>query len=84
MANPTGTIRVRVSFKRSFSWLQTWLQVREAAKSRSHLKVSLTALTIVGHFYDEGGLFTDNIFRFTQAASEVSALLGCISSAIGY
>jgi hypothetical protein len=39
MANPTGTIRVRVSFRRSFSWLQTWLQVREAAKSRSHLEV---------------------------------------------
>ncbi len=51
-------------------------------------RVALSALTIAEHFRDEKNqdvlLFVDNIFRFTQAGSEVSALLGRIPSAVGY
>lgn len=51
-------------------------------------RVALTGLTIAEYFRDEEGkdvlLFVDNIFRFTQAGSEVSALLGRIPSAVGY
>lgn len=51
-------------------------------------RVGLTGLTIAEYFRDEEGkdvlLFIDNIFRFTQAYSEVSALLGRIPSAVGY
>lgn len=50
--------------------------------------VALTGLTVAEYFRDESGqdvlLFIDNIFRFTQAGSEVSALLGRIPSAVGY
>ncbi len=51
-------------------------------------RVALTALTVAEYFRDEEGqdvlLFVDNIFRFTQAGSEVSALLGRMPSAVGY
>jgi F-type H+-transporting ATPase subunit beta len=51
-------------------------------------RVALSALTVAENFRDEEGqdvlLFVDNIFRFTQAGSEVSALLGRIPSAVGY
>ena len=50
-------------------------------------EIALTGLTIAENFRDEGKdvlLFIDNIFRFTQAGSEVSALLGRIPSAVGY
>ena len=50
-------------------------------------RVALSALTMAEHFRDEGKdllLFMDNIFRFTQAGSEVSALLGRMPSAVGY
>jgi F-type H+-transporting ATPase subunit beta len=51
-------------------------------------RVGLTGLTIAEYFRDVGGqdvlLFIDNIFRFTQAGSEVSALLGRMPSAVGY
>ncbi|HLC89967.1 MAG TPA: F0F1 ATP synthase subunit beta [Patescibacteria group bacterium] len=54
----------------------------------SRLRVGLTALTMAEYFRDQQGkdilLFIDNIFRFTQAGSEVSALLGRIPSAVGY
>lgn len=54
----------------------------------SRLRVALTALTQAEYFRDIGGqdvlLFIDNIFRFTQAGSEVSALLGRMPSAVGY
>lgn len=54
----------------------------------ARLRVGLTALTIAEYFRDEKSqdvlLFIDNIFRFTQAGSEVSALLGRIPSAVGY
>src|SRR5256886_9635737 len=51
-------------------------------------RVGLTGLTMAEYFRDEEGqdvlLFIDNIFRFTQAGSEVSALLGRMPSAVGY
>ncbi len=54
----------------------------------SRLRVALTGLTMAEYFRDEEGqdvlLFVDNIFRFAQAGSEVSALLGRIPSAVGY
>ena len=54
----------------------------------TRLRVPLTALTMAEYFRDKGGkdvlLFIDNIFRFTQAGSEVSALLGRMPSAVGY
>lgn len=53
----------------------------------SRLRVALSGLTIAEGFRDEGKdvlLFIDNIFRFTQAGSEVSALLGRLPSAVGY
>ncbi len=54
----------------------------------ARMRVALTGLTMAEHFRDEEGqdvlLFIDNIFRFTQAGSEVSALLGRVPSAVGY
>jgi len=53
----------------------------------ARLRVGLTGLTIAEYFRDQGKdvlLFIDNIFRFTQAGSEVSALLGRMPSAVGY
>jgi F-type H+-transporting ATPase subunit beta len=54
----------------------------------ARLRVALTALTVAEHFRDGEGadtlLFIDNIFRFTQAGSEVSTLLGRMPSAVGY
>ena len=53
----------------------------------ARMRVGLTGLTMAEHFRDQGGkdvlLFIDNIFRFTQAGSEVSALLGRMPSAVG-
>merc|ERR1712141_394668 len=61
-------------------------QMNEPPGARA--RVALTALTMAEYFRDEEGqdvlLFVDNIFRFTQAGSEVSALLGRIPSAVGY
>ena len=54
----------------------------------ARMRVALTGLTMAEYFRDRGGkdvlLFIDNIFRFTQAGSEVSALLGRMPSAVGY
>ena len=54
----------------------------------ARMRVGLTGLTMAEYFRDEGGkdvlLFIDNLFRFTQAGSEVSALLGRMPSAVGY
>ncbi len=54
----------------------------------ARMRVALTGLTMAEYFRDQGGkdvlLFIDNIFRFTQAGSEVSALLGRMPSAVGY
>lgn len=61
-------------------------QMNESPGARA--RVALTGLTVAEYFRDEEGqdvlLFIDNIFRFTQAGSEVSALLGRIPSAVGY
>src|SRR5205809_1265296 len=61
-------------------------QMNEPPGARA--RVALTALTVAEYFRDDEGrdvlLFIDNIFRFTQAGSEVSALLGRIPSAVGY
>ena len=60
-------------------------QMNEPPGARS--RVALTGLTVAEHFRDQGQdvlFFVDNIFRFTQAGSEVSALLGRIPSAVGY
>ncbi len=61
-------------------------QMNEPPGARA--RVALSALTVAEHFRDQEGqdvlLFVDNIFRFTQAGSEVSALLGRIPSAVGY
>merc|ERR1711916_188210 len=60
-------------------------QMNEPPGARA--RVALTALTVAEYFRDQGQdvlLFIDNIFRFTQAGSEVSALLGRIPSAVGY
>src|SRR5262245_41392264 len=53
----------------------------------ARLRVALSGLTVAEYFRDQGQdvlLFIDNIFRFTQAGSEVSALLGRMPSAVGY
>lgn len=61
-------------------------QMNEPPGARA--RVGLTALSVAEYFRDKEGqdvlLFIDNIFRFTQAGSEVSALLGRIPSAVGY
>lgn len=61
-------------------------QMNEVPGARA--RVGLTGLTMAEYFRDEGGkdvlLFIDNIFRFIQAGSEVSALLGRVPSAVGY
>lgn len=61
-------------------------QMNEPPGARA--RVALTGLTVAEYFRDEGGqdvlFFVDNIFRFTQAGAEVSALLGRIPSAVGY
>ena len=61
-------------------------QMNEPPGSRA--RVALTGLTMAEYFRDEAGqdvlFFVDNIFRFTQAGSEVSALLGRVPSAVGY
>src|SRR3984893_7827965 len=61
-------------------------QMNEPPGARA--RVALTGLTVAEYFRDEEGqdvlLFIDNIFRFTQAGSEVSALLGRMPSAVGY
>src|SRR3954447_26988621 len=61
-------------------------QMNEPPGARA--RVALSALTVAEYFRDEEGqdvlLFVDNIFRFTQAGSEVSALLGRIPAAVGY
>ena len=61
-------------------------QMNEPPGARA--RVGLTGLTMAEYFRDESGqdvlLFVDNVFRFTQACSEVSALLGRIPSAVGY
>jgi F-type H+-transporting ATPase subunit beta len=80
----SGVIDVK-DFKKSKAAL-VYGQMTEPPGAR--LRVALTGLTAAEYFRDEEGkdvlLFIDNIFRFTQAGSEVSALLGRMPSAVGY
>lgn len=68
------------------STIMTFGQMNEPPGNR--LRIALTALTMAEYYRDQRGedvlLFIDNIFRFSQAGSEVSALLGRIPSAVGY
>eukprot|EP01031_Cornospumella_fuschlensis_P031070 gene31070-37550_t len=63
-------------------------QMNEPPGARARVALTGTCLAIAEYFRDQEGqdvlLFVDNIFRFTQAGSEVSALLGRIPSAVGY
>ena len=76
---------IKDSFEESRAAL-VYGQMNEPPGARA--RVGLTGLTLAEYFRDEEGkdvlLFIDNIFRFTQACSEVSALLGRIPSAVGY
>ncbi|KAI3651909.1 hypothetical protein MP228_003212 [Amoeboaphelidium protococcarum] len=78
----TGVIKVDGESKAAL----VYGQMNEPPGARA--RVALTGLTLAEYFRDEEGqdvlLFIDNIFRFTQAGSEVSALLGRIPSAVGY
>ena len=78
----TGVIKLDGESKASL----VYGQMNEPPGARA--RVALTALAVAEFFRDEEGqdvlLFVDNIFRFTQAGSEVSALLGRIPSAVGY
>ena len=78
IVNPTDCDKSRVAL--------VYGQMTEPPGAR--LRVGLTALTVAEYFRDDEGqdvlLFIDNIFRFTQAGSEVSALLGRMPSAVGY
>jgi F-type H+-transporting ATPase subunit beta len=68
------------------SKVRAGLRADERAAGRAR-RVGLSGLTVAEHFRDQGQdvlFFVDNIFRFTQAGSEVSALLGRIPSAVGY
>ncbi|PGH15374.1 ATP synthase subunit beta, mitochondrial [Polytolypa hystricis UAMH7299] len=74
-----------IDFEASSKVALVFGQMNEPPGARA--RVALTGLTIAEYFRDEGQdvlLFIDNIFRFTQAGSEVSALLGRIPSAVGY
>src|SRR5262249_56278071 len=61
---------------------------RRTERPGARLRVALSGLTMAEYFREQGGqdvlLFIDNIFRFVQAGSEVSALLGRMPSAVGY
>merc|ERR1719375_3023860 len=81
----SGVIKTGAQSKASKCTL-VYGQMNESPGARA--RVALTGLTIAEHFRDEENqdvlLFVDNIFRFTQAGAEVSALLGRIPSAVGY
>jgi F-type H+-transporting ATPase subunit beta len=78
----SGVIKLQGESKASL----VYGQMNEPPGARA--RVALTALTVAEYFRDVQGqdvlLFIDNIFRYTQAGSEVSALLGRIPSAVGY
>lgn len=82
----SGVIKVNGDSTEGSKAALVYGQMNEPPGARA--RVALTGLTIAEYFRDEEGqdvlLFVDNIFRFTQAGSEVSALLGRIPSAVGY
>lgn len=75
-----------IDFEKGSKCVLVYGQMNEPPGARA--RVAQTALTMAEYFREEGGkdvlLFIDNIFRFTQANSEVSALLGRIPAAVGY
>ena len=82
----TGVIKLGDRGARGSKAALVYGQMNEPPGARA--RVALTGLTIAEYFRDEQGqdvlLFVDNVFRFTQACSEVSSLLGRIPSAVGY
>jgi len=82
----SGVIKIDAQSTKGSKAALVYGQMNEPPGARA--RVALTGLTIAEFFRDEQGqdvlLFVDNIFRFTQAGSEVSALLGRIPSAVGY
>merc|ERR1711982_296926 len=80
----SGVIKENKAPGSKAAWVYGQMNEPPGARAR----VALTGLTVAEYFRDEEGqdvlLFVDNIFRFTQAGSEVSALLGRIPSAVGY
>jgi ATP synthase F1 beta subunit len=82
----TGVIKLGNKGARGSKAALVYGQMNEPPGARA--RVALTGLTIAEYFRDEQGqdvlLFVDNVFRFTQACSEVSSLLGRIPSAVGY
>merc|ERR1719263_1008539 len=82
----SGVIKVNGNDTTGSKCTLVYGQMNEPPGARA--RVALTGLTVAEYFRDEEGqdvlLFVDNIFRFTQAGSEVSALLGRIPSAVGY
>ena len=82
----TGVIKLGDKGTRGSKAALVYGQMNEPPGARA--RVGLTGLTIAEYFRDEQGqdvlLFVDNVFRFTQACSEVSSLLGRIPSAVGY
>lgn len=82
----SGVIKISADSTEGSKAALVYGQMNEPPGARA--RVALTGLTIAEYFRDEQGqdvlLFVDNIFRFTQAGSEVSALLGRIPSAVGY
>jgi len=82
----SGVIKISADSTEGSKAALVYGQMNEPPGARA--RVALTGLTIAEYFRDEEGqdvlLFVDNIFRFTQAGSEVSALLGRIPSAVGY
>jgi F-type H+-transporting ATPase subunit beta len=82
----TGVIKLGNKGSRGSKAALVYGQMNEPPGARA--RVALTGLTIAEYFRDEQGqdvlLFVDNVFRFTQACSEVSSLLGRIPSAVGY
>lgn len=81
-----GVIKVEGNSTEGSKVALVYGQMNEPPGARA--RVALSGLTVAEHFRDEAGqdvlFFVDNIFRFTQAGSEVSALLGRIPSAVGY
>ena len=81
----SGVKRTQVRSSEGSKCALVYGQMNEPPGARA--RVGLTGLTVAEHFRDQGQdvlFFVDNIFRFTQAGSEVSALLGRIPSAVGY
>ena len=81
-----GSRQLKSGWSYFFQVALVYGQMNEPPGARA--RVALTGLTVAEYFRDQEGqdvlLFIDNIFRFTQAGSEVSALLGRIPSAVGY